>query len=63
MAFTGLAGCGASELMQAMFGALPSTGGSMRVNGRGMEGSIVRFMKTVWLCSPPTGRRTPWCPT
>ncbi len=45
VAFTGLAGCGASELMQAMFGALPSTGGSMRVNGRGMEGSIVRFMK------------------
>ena len=45
VAFTGLAGCGASELMQTMFGALPAEGGSMRVNGKNMDGSIVRFMK------------------
>lgn len=45
VAFTGLAGCGASELMQTMFGALPAEGGSMRVSGRDMDGSIVRFMK------------------
>ena len=45
VAFTGLAGCGASELMQTMFGALPAQGGTMRVNGRSLEGSIVRFMK------------------
>lgn len=45
VAFTGLAGCGASELMQTMFGALPAEGGAMRVNGRDMDGSIVRFMK------------------
>lgn len=45
VAFTGLAGCGASELMQTMFGALPSEGGSMRVSGKSMDGSIVRFMK------------------
>ncbi len=45
VAFTGLAGCGASELMQTMFGALPATHGSFRVNGKEMDGSIVRFMK------------------
>lgn len=45
VAFTGLAGCGASELMQTMFGALPAEGGSMYVNGKSMDGSIVRFMK------------------
>ena len=45
IAFTGLAGCGASELMQTMFGALPSEGGKMLVHGKTMGGSIVRFMK------------------
>ena len=46
LAFTGLAGCGASELMQTMFGALPSEGGEMRVNGKRLEGDIVKFMKS-----------------
>ena len=45
LAFTGLAGCGASELMQTMFGALPSEGGQMLVDGRALDGSIVRFMR------------------
>ena len=45
VAFTGLAGCGASELMQTMFGALPSEGGHMSVSGKALDGSIVRFMK------------------
>ncbi len=45
VAFTGLAGCGASELMQAMFGALPAIGGTCSVNGKELHGSIVRFMK------------------
>ena len=45
IAFTGLAGCGASELMQTMFGALPYEGGEMYVNGKKLEGSIVSFMK------------------
>lgn len=45
VAFTGLAGCGASELMQAMFGVLPATGGTCSVNGKELHGSIVRFMK------------------
>lgn len=45
VAFTGLAGCGASELMQTMFGALPSEGGLMKVNGKPLDGSISQFMK------------------
>ena len=45
VAFTGLAGCGASELMQTMFGALPATGGTFSVNGKPLQGSIVSFMK------------------
>ena len=45
LAFTGLAGCGASELMQTMFGALPCEGGQMLVNGKPLQGEIVTFMK------------------
>ena len=45
VAFTGLAGCGASELMQTMFGALPAISGSFSVNGKSLNGSIVKFMK------------------
>ena len=46
VAFTGLAGCGASELMQTMFGALPAEGGKMVLNGRELKGSsIASFMK------------------
>ena len=45
VAFTGLAGCGASELIQTMFGALPEEGGRMLVNGKPLHGGIVRFMK------------------
>lgn len=53
VAFTGLAGCGASELMQTMFGALPSLGGSFSVNGKLLEGSIVSFMKNSVAMLPP----------
>ena len=45
VAFTGLAGCGASELMDTMFGAMPSVSGEMLVNGEKLSGSIVKFMK------------------
>ena len=45
VAFTGLAGCGASELMQTMFGSLPSEGGHMLVNGKELDGRIVQFMR------------------
>lgn len=45
VAFTGLAGCGASELMQTMFGALPADSGTITVNGKQLSGSIVHFMK------------------
>ena len=46
VAFTGLAGCGASELMQTMFGALPAEGGKMILDGKELKGnSIAAFMK------------------
>lgn len=45
LAFTGLAGCGASELMQTMFGAMPCEGGHMTVNGKEVSGDILQFMK------------------
>ncbi len=45
IAFTGLAGSGASELMQTMFGALPEEGGYIEVNGNKLVGSIASFMK------------------
>ena len=45
LAFTGLAGCGASELIQTMAGALPSEGGHMLVHGKSMSGRILSFMK------------------
>lgn len=45
VAFTGLAGCGASELMQTMFGVLPIEGGNIKINGKELNGSIVKFMK------------------
>lgn len=45
IAFTGLAGCGASELMQTMFGALACEGGGFQMNGKQMQGRIISFMK------------------
>jgi ribose transport system ATP-binding protein len=45
VALTGLAGSGASELMQTMFGALPSSGGSIRVSGEEVRGGIGKFMR------------------
>lgn len=45
VAFTGLAGSGASEVMQTMFGVLPMEGGYMEVNGKRVHGNIQRFMK------------------
>lgn len=46
IAFTGLAGSGASELMQAMFGAIESEGGYIEVNGQKLTGNIPSFMKS-----------------
>ena len=45
LAFTGLAGSGASELMQTMFGVLPNEGGYIEVNGTKITGKIGKFMK------------------
>ena len=46
VAFTGLAGCGASEIMQTMFGVLPFEGGTIRVEGKSLRGAIPHFMKS-----------------
>ncbi len=45
VALTGLAGSGASELMQAMFGAVPIHGGEIRAHGSRASGSIHAFMR------------------
>lgn len=45
IAFTGLAGSGASELMQTMFGVLPIEGGYIEVNKKKVTGRIGSFMK------------------
>ncbi len=45
VAFTGLSGCGASELIQTMFGALPSLSGEMLVKGQRIKGKIFNAMK------------------
>ena len=44
VAFTGLAGSGASEVLQTMFGALPIDSGKIFVNGKSVEGNISTFM-------------------
>ena len=46
IAFTGLAGSGASELMQTMFGVLPNEGGYIEVMGEKITGKIGSFMKS-----------------
>ena len=45
VAFTGLAGSGASELLQTMFGVLPIESGSIEVMGKTIRGDIYDFMK------------------
>ncbi len=44
-AFTGLAGCGASELMQTMYGVSPIEGGTLQVRGKHLQGRIIHFMR------------------
>ena len=39
--FTGLKGAGVSELMQTIFGVLPSTGGTLKVEGQTMEKNTI----------------------
>ena len=45
VALTGLAGCGASELLQTMFGVLPADSGEVLINGKPTSGAIVKFMR------------------
>lgn len=44
VALTGLAGSGASEVLQTIFGVLPIEGGSVEVHGKSVSGSISTFM-------------------
>ena len=45
LAFTGLAGSGASELLQTIFGALPIKSGTVEIHGKTISGNIAHFMK------------------
>jgi len=45
VALTGLAGCGASELLQAMFGAFPTQSGTIQVHGKTVSGDIGAFAR------------------
>ena len=45
VAFTGLAGSGASELLQTMYGVMPIEGGSIRVRQKSLHGRILHFMR------------------
>ncbi|MDR1106721.1 MAG: sugar ABC transporter ATP-binding protein [Treponema sp.] len=55
---TGLAGSGASSLMQAMFGAVPFSGGKFTVSGAEMKRlSIHRAMKIARIGMVPTNRK------
>lgn len=45
VAFTGLAGSGASELLQTLFGVLPIKAGSIEAFGTELHGNIYHFMK------------------
>jgi len=56
VAFTGLAGSGASEVLQAMFGVIPATGGKILIHGEDVRGSIHRFM-TKHVGMLPTNRK------
>ena len=53
VAFTGLAGSGASEVLQTMFGVLPIESGILEIHGKPISGSISHFMhhKTAMLPS------------
>lgn len=44
VALTGLAGSGASEVLQTMFGALPIESGTVEVHGKNVTGRISTFM-------------------
>lgn len=46
VALTGLAGSGASEVLQTVFGVLPIRGGRIEIHGKAVRGSIKRFMRS-----------------
>lgn len=46
VAVTGLAGSGASEVLQTLFGVLPIHKGSIEIHGKAVRGNIKKFMKS-----------------
>jgi len=57
VAFTGLAGCGASELMQTMFGALPREGGHLYVKGKELDGDSILYYMNNSVALLPANRK------
>ena len=45
VAFTGLAGSGAREVLRTMFGVLPNESGSVEIFGKAISGNIAKFMR------------------
>lgn len=46
VALTGLAGSGASEVLQTVFGVLPVQSGKIEIHGRAVQGDVKKFMKS-----------------
>ena len=54
---TGLQGAGSSELLQTMFGYLPSAGGTMTVEGKTMKGGSIHEAMRAKIGMLPTNRK------
>ena len=57
LALTGLQGSGSSELMQAVFGALPSTGGSIAVDSKPLSGHGIHGAMRSGIAMLPSNRK------
>lgn len=57
LAFTGLAGCGASELMQCLFGDSPILGGSLKINGKEVHKNGIRRRMKEGIAMLPANRK------
>src|SRR5699024_10018062 len=57
LALTGLKGAGSSELMQSMFGVMPTTGGTLRVDGKPLPGSSIHKAMKAKMAMLPSDRK------
>ncbi len=57
VAFTGLAGCGASEVMHCIFGDSPVLGGSLKVNGKDVSGTGISKRMRAGIALLPANRK------